>query len=197
MIRRAVPVVVAVLMAAAAVACGAPTDAEPRALDTEDVPFDLLSADPVTTTSTRPPTGTSSIVQIFFMGQDHLVPVERAVSAPASVEKVLKALISGPTEEERRRGLRTVINPGATVLTAPVEDNIATVDLSGAYFLSDALEDQIVGLAQTVYTATNLGGVVGVRFTIDGKRAEVPIDKASLTSTPVGRASYAKYAPTQ
>ncbi len=189
--------VLGVVVALLAAACGPPTDDNPRALDTEDVPFDLLAVDPVTTTSTSPPIGATSPVQVFFMGDERLVPVERPVSSPASVEKVLKALISGPTEDEIRRGLRTVINPGATVLTAPVEDQIATIDLSGDFFLSPVVEEQIIALAQTVFTATNLGGVVGVRFTLDGNPAEVFIAKGSRTSAPVGRAVYAKYAPSQ
>lgn len=195
---RARLVAVAVLVAGLAAACGVPQDGGPQALDAAEVPFDLLAADPVTTTSTAPPTGASSTVQVFFMGpEDRLVAVERQVASPASVEKVLKQLISGPRDDEIGRGMRTIVNPGATVLTSPVEGRIATIDLSGPFFLSEDVEEQIRALAQTVYTATSLGGVVGVRFTIDGNPAEVPIDKGQRISTPVGRSAYAKYAPTQ
>ena len=175
-------------------ACGAPTDDNPRALDASDVPFDLLGANSSTTTTTSV-SGTSSDITVYFMGpEDRLVGVARKVTSPASVEKVLRQLVAGPTEEERARGLRTSINPASTVLTAPVENQIATVDISGAYFLGSG-QDQIAALAQTVYTATNLGGVIGVRFLFQGKPAKVPDASGAQTALPVGKAAYAKYAP--
>lgn len=194
MVRRPVISLWLALVAIFGAGCGAPTDDNPRALDAADVPFDLLGANPSTTTTTSE-SGKSSEITVYFIGpDDRLVGVPRSVSSPASVEKVLRKLVAGPTEEERSRGLVTLINPASTVLTAPVENGIATVDISGAYFIGPG-EDQIKALAQTVYTSTFLGGVVGIRFLLDGQPANVPIDKGAQTSLPVGKAAYAKYAP--
>lgn len=182
----------AVLNALLAAACGAPTDDAPRALPANDVPFGLLAPDPASTTTVHP--AASSEVTIYLAGPERLVPVERRVPAPASVEKVVRALLTGPTDAEARRGLRSAINPGTTVLSAPVEAGIATIDLSGDFAVG-AGPEQIVALAQVVYTATELGGVVGVRFTLGGRPAEVPDGDGTLSQTPLGRAAYASFAP--
>jgi len=183
-----------VVVALAPAGCGTPTDGSPRALPVDDVPFGLLEADPVTTTSTTASTGSTSTVTLYLVGPTRLVAVERTVAAPADVEKVLGALVSGPTEAETSRGLRTAISPATLVLAAPVEAGIATIDLAGGFTVGE-LPEQIVGFAQLVYTATSLGGVVGVRFTLNGVRALVPQGDGTTTQAPVGRAAYASFAP--
>lgn len=182
-----------VFLTALLAACGAPTDEAPRALPANDVPFGLLAPDPSATTTTVHPAA-SSEVTIYLAGRERLVPVERRVPAPASVEKVVRTLLTGPTDAEARRGLRSAINPGTTVLSAPVEAGIATIDLSGDFAVG-AGPEQIVALAQVVYTATSLGGVVGVRFTLGGRPAEVPDGDGTLSQAPLGRAAYASFAP--
>jgi spore germination protein GerM len=74
-----------------------------------------------------------------------------------------------------------------------VESKIAIIDLVNSAIANNA--DLILALAQMVYSATELPGVGGVRFTLDGKRAEVPTGSGIQSTTPVGRASYAAYAP--
>lgn len=193
--RRPVPVLLVVLAAALlAAGCRAPIDETPRALPIEDVPFDLLDAESSTTTSTVVPSGSTSAVTIYLIGRERLVAVERAVEAPADVEKVLKVLISGPTEEDVRKGLRTAISPGTVINSAPVRAGITTIDLAGG-FAAGGLPEQILGFAQMVYTATSLGGVVGVRFTLNGQTASVSQGDGTQTQTAVGRAAYATLAP--
>jgi len=192
--RLAVPAVLAALSLLAGAACGAPVDDQPRALRPQDVPYDLLAADPVSTTTTLQ-SAVSSRVTIFLVGgTGRLVPVERSVPAPASVERVVRALLNGPTDDEIGRGLRSAVNPATTVLSAPVEAGIAIIDLSDDFAVGAAPE-VIVALAQIVYTATSLGGVGGVRFTLEGQPAEIPTGDGSGTTAPVGRASYASFAP--
>jgi spore germination protein GerM len=187
-------------MAVAASACGVPTDAEPRALPAAGAPAGILEAKPVTTTITAPP-GSSAQVAVFFFapaptGGERLVPVQRLVQAPATVEKVVSALFQGPTDDEIARGLRTATNPRAAVVGAPVKLGIASVSLAGNVAVGAGTEQVAMALAQIVYTATNLGGVVGLTFTIDGKQREVPQSDGTQTQAPVGRAAYApKYGP--
>ena len=189
--------VVLVLLGAA---CGFPTDAQPRALSPEGAPPGILEARPVTTTVTAPP-GSAAQVAVFFFapvptGGERLVAVQRLVPAPATVEKVVSALFRGPTDDEIAQGLRTATNPRATVVRAPVKLGIAAVDLSGNVAVGAGTEQVAMALAQIVYTATNLGGVVGLTFTIDGKKREVPQSDGTQTHAPVGRAAYApKYGP--
>lgn len=189
---RVVIVLGAVLLLATG--CRAPTDKVPRALPTEDVPFDLLDAESSSTTVTTAPSGSTSAVSIFLIGPERLVAVERTVEAPADVEKVLKVLTSGPTADELSRGLRTAISPATVINSAPVRAGIATIDLADG-FAAGGLPEQILGFAQMVFTATNLGGVVGVRFTLNGQTAEVSQGDGTQTQTAVGRAAYASFAP--
>jgi spore germination protein GerM len=191
--------VVSVTVALLGAACGFPTDVEPRALPAGGAPADILEAKPVTTTVTAPP-GSSAQVAVFFFapapGGERLVPVQRLVPAPATVEKVVGALFRGPSDDEIARGLRTAMNPRASVLRAPVKLGIASVDLAGNVAVGAGTEQVAMALAQIVYTATNLGGVVGLTFTIDGKKREVPQSDGTQTQAPVGRAAYApKYGP--
>lgn len=190
--RRAVAFALGAVLVSAA--CGVPTDVRPRTLPPDEVPFGLLVADPTSTTTTVPP-GSSSRVVIFLVAGDNLVKAERVVAAPASVEKVLKALVSGPLDSERARGLATAINPATMVLGASVESDIATIDLSRDFAVGSTTQQAIVALAQIVYTATELANVTGVRFTLDGNPAQVPQGDGTITSAPVGRATYASYAP--
>lgn len=199
--------ILALLLALAAVVpagCGMPTDGSPRALPPDDVPFGLLEPDPVSTTTTAAPSGASSLVTIYLVGPQPcrtsssslpcLVAVERRVSAPATVEKVLDALVLGPNDAETDRGLRTAISPATEVLSAPVEAGIATIDLASGFTVGE-LSEQIVGFAQFVYSATSLSGVAGVRFTLNGAPAQFPQGDGTTTQTPVGRAAYASLAP--
>lgn len=196
MIRRRLLLLIGLSMVGALAGCGVPTDSVPRALPAGEVPADLVAVDPVTTTSTVP-VGTSTRVRIYLVGgggaAERLVPVERSVQSPATVERVLSALVSGPNREEAGRGLRSAILPGTIVNSALVESNIAIVDLVKSAIAVNA--DLILALAQMVYSATELPGVGGVRFTLDGERAEVPTGSGIQSETPVGRASYAAYAP--
>ena len=179
-------------------ACGVPTDDGPQALPAGAVPPDLLAANPVTT-STTVPLGSTARVRVFLVGgvepNPRLVAVDRVVQAPANVERVLAQLALGPQREEESRGLRSAILPGTIINSVLVESNIAIVDLDKGHSISRAGTDFILALAQMVYTATELPGVGGVRFTVDGDRANVPNGTGVETAGPVARASYAAYAP--
>jgi spore germination protein GerM len=190
-----VVLVVVVLAGLVVGACGAPIDDRPRAL--EGVPADLLAASATTTTVTSPP-GSTSTITIYFFGAERLVQVQRQIPTPPAdrfVERVVSQVFAPPREDEVRRGLRSFVNPSTAVLSASVESGIVTIDLNGPPSVADG-EPVAMALAQIVYTATSASGVIGVQFTTNGKKKTVPTSDGSLTSTPVGRASYApRYGP--
>ncbi len=175
----------------ATAACGVPTDSAARDLPESDVPFALLAAEaPTTTTSTAPSRPVA--VTVFRLGRDErLVGVARQVTSPLSVEKVVAELLKGPASDERRKGWRTGLAPETLILSAGISDNIANIDLGGPVATGT---QQLVALAQIVYTATELEGVNGVRFTYQGTRANVLTELGS-TAFPVGRAAYPSLAP--
>jgi spore germination protein GerM len=172
-------------------ACGVPTDSSARELPESDVPFALLAAEaPASTTTTVPAQPVD--VTVFMIGpDDRLIGVPRQVTSPLAVEKVVAELIKGPVTAERRKGMRSGLAPETLILSASISDNIANIDLGGPVATGT---QQLVALAQIVYTATELDGVNGVRFTYQGTRANVLTELGS-TAFPVGRAAYPSLAP--
>ena len=182
-----------------AAGCSAPVDSGPKTLRAASIPADLRQ-ETSTTTTTVISTGESEEVTVYFIGADkttgtdRLVPVKRRVSPPVTVEKVLQTLFAGPTSEERLQGLRTAISPDTTILGAPIESHIATVNVSGNFALGTP-QDQINAFAQVVFTTVDVGSVTGVVFSEQGHRLEVPQGDGSSTSAPLGRASYPQVTP--
>jgi hypothetical protein len=95
----------------------------------------------------------SSQAQVFFLSQEMLVPVPRAVG-PGDAQKVFDALLAGPTVEERRKGLSTALIgvqqivvhelDGATLLieTVPTAAKLPPIAFEQIYCTGMALPDQ-------------------------------------------------------
>lgn len=190
--RRLVTLLAVVLVAGLAAGCSTPVDSGPKTLRAASIPEDLRSALPTTTTTAL--SGDSEEVTVYFIQGDRLAPVKRRVNTPVTVEKVLQKLFAGPTRAEELEGLRSYISGDSTVLGAPVEARIVTVDVSKNFALGLAT-DQIVAVAQVVFTAVDVQGVTGVLFAENGRRLEVPEGDGSATSAPLGRASYTQFTP--
>lgn len=176
-------------------ACSAPVDSEPKPIRSASLPEGLRAESSSTTTTA--PTGESDEVTVYFIGgppENRLVPVKRRVSRPATIEKILKTLFTGPTTAERVSGLGTAISEETTVLGAPVEARIVTVNVSDDFAVGP-LPEQIRAYAQVVFTAFGVGEVRGVVFAQNGRRQEVPQGDGSLTSTPLGPAAYPELTP--
>jgi spore germination protein GerM len=174
-------------------ACSAPLDSGPKTLRAASIPADLRE-ETSSTTTTIVSTGDSEEITVYLIGGDRLVPVKRRVSPPVTVQKVLQSLFAPPTTAELVMGLRTAISPDTAVLGAPVEDRIATVNVSKD-FAFGAPTEQILAFAQVVFTAVDVSGVTGVLFAKNGHRQDVPQGDGSSVSTPLGRASYALVTP--
>ena len=177
-----------VLVALLAAGCGVPTDAQPRPIPGDRVPFELLDPEPIPTSTPSAPAG-SLAATVFMVAGEGLSPVRRDVPAPASPERVLQALVSGVVPEEAARNLRSAI--GATTRASVAEEGAGRlrVELSPA-FLSTATNEQILAVAQIVYTLTALPGVDSVAFTVSGRPVEVPAGDGTLRSGPVRRSDF-------
>lgn len=171
--------------------CGIPSQPRPHAVPTDQVPFGLL-APPTTPPSPTTTPGLAVRVEVFLVNNDRLSPVIRNITAPATPAQVLKSLVAGPTPQEAAAGLRSALGDQALPISVlPGPD--AAVDL-GAGFAQISNQDQILALAQVVYTLTALQGVSGVRFTLDHKPIEVPRADGTLTPGPLTRADYSAVA---
>lgn len=197
--RPSRPVIVLVLFLAALVAsgsgCGVRSEDSPRVLSVEDVPFGLLAEPSSTPTTVVPaPSVARATVVVFLVRNARMYPVLRQVNAPPTVAKSLTALLFGPQENEVSQGIRSAINPAAAVQARSVDPTTFLVDLS-AEFTQGPISEQVLGLAQIVYTATGITGVEDVRFTLNGAPIEVPTPSGSLTSAPIDRDAFVEFAP--
>lgn len=189
---RIASLVAGVVALVAAAGCSAPVDSGPKTLRAASIPEALRS--PASTTSTSVPSGESEEVTVYYIQGDRLAPVKRRVSPPVTVEKVLQKLFAGPTTAEAVGGMRSAISPDTDILGAPVEARITTVNVS-KNFAFGLPTDQIMAVAQVVFTAVEIPGVTGVLFAENGRRQEVPQGDGSSTSAPLGRASYPQLTP--
>lgn len=192
--RRVLALVAATVLLAG---CGVPGDDSPRPLDEDAVPFDLLAPTAETTTISTPSVFADTVrVAVFLADADgKLQEVRRQVTTPMTVAKVVEALLAGPSETESSR-LATAITSGTELLgiEGPSE-GLVTVDLS-----RDVLDitgrQQILALAQVVWTVTALPSVDRVLFEFEGEPTEVQNGNGTLTSSPLSRLSYGDLAGT-
>ena len=175
--------------------CGVRSDREPRTVSAADVPYGLLeeAAPPTTAPPPRTPAVPAAAVNVYFVNADHMSAAVRQVNAPATVAKALSALLFGPQEDEVTAGVRSAISPTASVQARALEPGTYLVDLSPE-FAQGSVSEQVLGLAQIVWTATEFPGVTGVRFTLNGAPIQVPTPGGS-TGDPVGREAFAEVAP--
>lgn len=185
----------AVVLVALVAACGVPTDAEPRAIETRNVPFQLLAPTVEAPTTTQPANTATERATIYLADADgKLQAVRRPVTAPATAKRVLEALLAGPTEEEADR-FATAITSDTQLLGVDGPDNgLVIVDLS-RQLLDITGRSQILALAQVVFTVTALPSVDRVLFKFEGQPAEVQNGNGTLTSSPLGRLSYRDLVP--
>lgn len=183
---------VVVVVAAVTVGCGVPTDGSPRPIPDDRVPFELLDPAPIPTTTPSTPSGPASAT-VFMVAADRLSPVSRNVPVPASPDEVLQALFAGVIPEEAAKNLRSAIAPSTQASVAEEAGGRLRVELTPA-FLSAATNEQILAVAQIVYTLTGLPGVDSVSFTVSGRPVEVPAGDGTLRSGALRRADFASVA---
>ena len=171
------------------IACGIPTDpsAEPLAGGVVVPAVDPASPAPSGAVGERPGEPTAE-TQIFLVKADRITAVARTPSVPG-VGSSLEVLLEGPTEVELAGGLRTAIAPGTRLRSARVEGGTALIDLTSS-FVEVGGQEQILAVAQFVFTATAVPGVNEVRFALAGQGVEVPRADGTLTPGPLTRADF-------
>ncbi len=173
-------------------ACGIPESSAPQALSRRDVPFGLLSP-----SSSRPPANAGApqvATVVYLLRGGRLAPAVRDVAAPLSLQRVLDALVQGPTNTEATGGLGSAVDSQAHLIAAGTVAGIATVDLGGDFGQIGGRE-QILAVAQVVFTVTNFPSVTGVTFTEAGQPVDAPAGDGTLTSGPLVRQDFATLAP--
>jgi hypothetical protein len=180
------------LVAALLAGCSIAAEDDAHRLPDADVPFDLLEPGSTTVPAPEPQVGTAAL---YLVQDGRLEPVFREVPANATPEEVLLALADGPDTAEQAAGLTTALADGSGIGEVDTARGVATVDLQPSPGdLSSG--EQVLALAQIVFTLTAQPGIGRVAFTISGEPVEVPDGSGALTNDPVAREDYAELAPT-
>lgn len=189
------------------VACGVPTQdsAQPLATAVIAPPAIPPTASPDTTTSEPSPTQSLATVNLWFVSETGLVPVESEVEAPLSAESMLAGLVAGPPSNQQ---VRTVVvdpltgEPLVAVFTgdiaapsapagAPSPTPETTVAISLApEFGTLPSNEQVLVLGQVVLSisGSGLGSVAFVDQT--GSPVAVPLPDGLLLDRPATATDY-------
>jgi len=176
-------VLVAAALALAAAACGIPTDKSPRPIVQGALPNALA---PQTTTSLAGARAGSDVVRIFLVRNDGATPKLAAVSVVIAdtttlsqrARMVMTELVSDqPAPSGATQNLTNTIPSAVRILDLKLDGDVLDLDMSHL----DNVEStqQRLAFAQMVYTATDLPGIDAVRFSINGRAAQVPLDNAT------------------
>lgn len=170
-------------------ACGISPQADPQTVSAQEIPAGLVS--PTTTTKPRAPT---VYVNVYLSTRQRLTAVARGVGEPASIAGALAALQRGPTTLESQEGLESPISTaGPLTLDRQVGD--AVVVGIGPSFTNLSSREQLLAVAQIVYTVTAFPSVERVQLRIGGRIAAVPLPSGALSSQWLNRVDYAALAP--
>lgn len=156
--------------------------------------------EPVTTAAARSSdtangsTGAGPRLAIFFVRGAELAPVERRTNA-ATTAAALEQLMEGPTRAEVDTGIRTALAPEVVGVDEVLPGGLTTVSVTRG-FTGISGGNQLLAVAQVVWTLTDLPTVTTIRFVVEGAPVEVPTD-AGLTDRPVGRDDYRSVAPAE
>lgn len=196
-VRLVLTLCVAVLLTGA---CGVPTSGPVSTIDPTAVPYGLsdpgYGARPGGTpgAATRRP-GAPAVY--FVDADDRLVVVRAGAGSGPAVEtlsSVLAALVAGPDEQQRARGLRTLIAPGGRIRVDALAGSVARIDVR----LGDrppAPEALPLLAGQIVLTATSVPGVRGVRLVDAGQPLPTPLPGGGLVDRAVTARDYASLLP--
>lgn len=185
--RRLLTATAALACASALAGCGVGPQATPQPLSAKDIPFDLLSKAPTTTSTTEP---SPEVAQIFLEGPHGLRAVRRTIRGAFTVGNVLDQLAAGPTPQEASLQLTSPVSSAAPFSVGPVKNGTVDVDVA-ASFANLGGQSQIVAAAQLVFTATGVPGVQSIMISVGGQPTQVPTADGSLSQGPLDRADYA------
>jgi spore germination protein GerM len=131
---------------------------------------------------------------VFLVRDAALTPVERRIDV-ATPATALDQVVEGPTRAEAGDGIRTALAPEIVGVEDVLPNGTTTVSVTRG-FTGITGGNQLLAVAQVVWTLTDLPTVERVRFTVEGLPVEVPTD-AGLSGGPVSRDDFRSVAPVE
>jgi hypothetical protein len=108
--------------------------------------------------------------EVWFMNRSGLYVTHRTEAfTPAVGATAIRAVLEGPSPNERAAGLFSQITEGSRLLDLTIHDGLATVAMDGTFVSQETPAIGFDSLAQLVYTITQFDSVDAVRFTVDGR----------------------------
>jgi len=133
-------------------------------------------------------------IKVYFIGPvdgvQTLVEVERKIVGrhpDAVLRGAVEALLSGPTAEERGKGLSTEIPAGTRLRSLVVRDGIAFIDVSAAIASGGGSTSMLARLWQIVYTGTQLPAAPLARLLIEGQERQALGGEGVIIEKPISR----------
>lgn len=117
--------------------------------------------------------------------------VNRAIAVSNSpLQDSLTVLLAGPTVEEQRRGIISLIPPNTRVLSSTIRGSTAYISFSEEFqYNTYGVEGYAAQLKQIVWTATEFPTVKDVQILIEGRRVDY-LGEGIWIGSPVGRESF-------
>ncbi len=189
--RRWSAVTVGVFLVTALGACAISSEGSAHRLPRDEVPFDLAAVDSASTTSS---VAQGPATTIYLIRKGRLMAVARSAGVDVTLDGVIALLLAGPDRPERKLDIATALPDGRTVKDVSVSRGTATVDLDPS-FGDVAADDQVLAIAQIVFTLTDRPGIGGVRFSLGAKSIDVPRGDGALTVNALSRDDFRQLAP--
>lgn len=161
-------------------------ESQPAGAPVPETPAGTQAPDPQTAGKEADPDGTQTapgakdIKRVVYM----IRPYDDGALVPAKVERTLlpsdspmrdaiEAAIKGPSPDETKRRLKSLIPAGVKILGATVRNSTAYVNFSEEFlFNTYGIEGYAGQLRQIVWTATEFRNVNDVQILVDGKRID-------------------------
>jgi hypothetical protein len=135
-------------------------------------------------------------LRVYFVRDETVGAAGREVEGTQAVgAAAVRALLEGPTADERAAGLVTAIPQGTTLRDLSIADGVATVDLSRAFNEGGGSASMQLRVAQVVYTLTHFATVERVRFQIEGEAVDAIGGEGVVVDPPVDRADFEDQTP--
>lgn len=127
---------------------------------------------PASSPSASPSPETTSLRVYFLRGEELGVAERRVPQTTMPATAAVRALLAGPTADERTAGLGSAVPKGTRLLGLTIEGTTAHVDLSSRFASGGGTLSMTARVAQVVYTLTRFRTVRSVEFLLDGSPVE-------------------------
>jgi spore germination protein GerM len=143
---------------------------------------------PVSTPPVKPAETRDRSIYLIQAANMTPVKVNRKLNvSDTPLKDSINALLAGPTADERRRDMESLVPEGSKLLSARVEGSTAYLDFNQEFrYNTRGSEGCAAQIKQIVWTATEFSNVQNVQFLIEGQKVNF-LSEGVVISNPIGR----------